>query len=294
VHHLLGVRVYFAFSDENGGYLRIRPAAFVKRFPYFIRSTLLIRAEDWPTLRVRAEGLRALLPALAINEIKWSHIWQLGRIERTGATIDADHPLHFLQECSQKQLIEFVDKSLCALRTLADARIILTVSQNRNCPRIHETNLYRMHLQEMMQRIEMELRNDDLCVLFVDAISPEQNRFLRDAYHAIYCKGDFIKKYVHIVDSLNLVYSHQSVGIQLADFIAGCFSGYLRKYTESIRLFESNISPMLRRSPNGQIIGYGVREVPRDDLFRDELCKRLEPDASETVDARIRKLFNAI
>src|ERR1700730_9526804 len=74
VHHLLGVRVYFAFSDENGGYLRIRPAAFVKRFPYFIRSTLLIRAEDWPTLRVRAEGLRALLPALAINEIKWSHI----------------------------------------------------------------------------------------------------------------------------------------------------------------------------------------------------------------------------
>jgi hypothetical protein len=90
---------------------------------------------------------------------------------------------------------------------------------------------------------------------------------------------------------LNLVYSHQRVGIQVADFIAGCFSGFLRGYPEGIRLFKTYIAPILRTGRNGQIVGYGVREIPKADLFRSELREELEPKVNERVKARLRSLF---
>ena len=169
------------------------------------------------------------------------------------------------------------------IRGLAYARVILTVTDNGRCQRIAEANLYRMHLQEAMQRIEMELDNtSDICVVFVDAISPAQNRHLRDAYYGIYRDGDFIKRYRHILDCLNLVYSHQSIGIQIADFVAGCFSGFLRGYPEADRLFKSYIAPILRTGRNGNVVGYGVREVPRHDVFRSELREKLEPKSGKS------------
>jgi|ERR1043166_3658293 hypothetical protein len=277
--------VYFAFSDENGCYQRIRSVNFVTLHPYFIRSTLLIKADDWQELRSGGEALRAKLPTLPTNEIKWCHLWQLRRIERRNEQIDPNGQFHFLKDCTYQQLFDFVENSLAMLGTISFGRIILTISPNETCPKIDEGNLYKMHLQEAMQRLEMELDgSSDTCVFFVDSISPDHDKHLRNAYHAIYRDGDFIKKYQHIVDSLNLVYSHHSIGIQLADFIAGCFCGFLRGFPESIRLFKTYLSPLLRVGPNGQVLGYGVREVPRNQIFRAKLRENLTPKALDILD----------
>jgi hypothetical protein len=194
--------------------------------------------------------------------------------------------------CSYQQLFDFVENSLAALQKLSFARVILTVTANDRCARIEESNFYKMHLQEAMQRLEMESEaSGHTCVLFVDSISSDQDRHLRDAYHAIYQDGDFIKKYRHIVDSLNLVYSHHSIGIQLADFIAGCSCGFLRGYPESVKLFKAYVRPLLRVGWTGNIMGYGVREVPRSQLFRTELSAKIVPTSDEIVAAKLKEML---
>jgi hypothetical protein len=285
--------VHIAFGDENGSYQRARSYRFTQRYPYFIRSTLLIRADEWQTLRDRMDALRSTVaPTTPSAEIKWAHLWQLKRFENRRERIDPKGSMSFLCNCTFADALQYVEQSLSALHDLKYARVILTVSHNGSCPRIEEANLYKMHLQEAMQRIEMELGNtSDICVSFVDAISPEQNRHLRNAYYTIYHDGDFIKRYRHILDCLNLVYSHQSVGIQIADFIAGCFSGFLRGYPEGVRLFKKYVGPILRTGRNGQIVGYGVREVPKEEMFRSELREKLEPKVNERVEARLKRLF---
>ena len=79
----------------------------------------------------------------------------------------------------------------------------------------------------------------------------------------------------------------------MADFVAGCFSGFLRGYPEAGRLFKSYVAPILRTGRNGNIVAYGVRDVPRHDVFRSELREKLEPKVYEIVEARLRSLFGS-
>ncbi|MBA7700662.1 hypothetical protein ES703_109385 [subsurface metagenome] len=99
---------------------------------------------------------------------------------------------------------------------------------------------------------------------------------LREVYHDIFVEGDFINKYMHIKDSLNLELSHHSAGIQLADFISGCFTGFLRGWSFSTESCKELILPHLRKNDDGEVLGYGIREVPRDEEIRaaidDKLC----------------------
>ena len=78
-------------------------------------------------------------------------------------------------------------------------------------------------------------------------------------------------------------FSHHSIGIQLADFIAGAFNGFLRGYETSKDIMKCCIFPKLRRNPeNSEIIGWGVIDVPTNPEFRKFLKKKLddlaEPD----------------
>lgn len=102
----------------------------------------------------------------------------------------------------------------------------------------------------------------------------KKSKLLRDTYYDIFSDGDFIEEYTHIKDSLNLEYSHHSIGIQLADYIAGCTVGILRQYVTSIEFFNQSIRPNLR-TYRSQIFGAGVIEVPTNQDHRDRLIKIL-------------------
>lgn len=163
------------------------------------------------------------------------------------------------------KLIGFVYSLLMLLSDLSYIKIIITVTSNRDCPRIKENEIYKMYIQEIMQRIEMELQNkeENLCVLFIDPISKEKNKIFRNIYFRLYQNGDFIEHYSHIKDSLNIEYSHHSVGIQLADYIAGSFGGFLKSHQISKNIFNNRKRPYLRIGDNGEILGFGIREVPK-------------------------------
>lgn len=283
--------IYFAFSDENGDYERERGPKFIKVHPFFIRATLLMDSKDWRALSDAAAKLRSYLPVASAHEIKWSHIWSLRIAERDNRHHDRAHALNFLSMVRHDELLAFAGNMLGLLKGLSFGKVILTVTCNKSCARIGKDSIYKMHLQEAMQRIEMEMDSlgDALTVFFVDPISRERDDLLRNAYHGLYLEGDF-KKYRHIMDSLNMQHSHQSVGIQLADFIAGCFGGFLRGFDASVKLFNEHVRPSLRRSQKDQILGWGIREVPRTQTVREWLGGKTTITVMERVEAELAKL----
>lgn len=266
---------YFCFSDECGDYKANITKKQLWSHPFYIRSTLLINASDWRKLNSKFRYLKDDFSIPQQKELKWADLWSLRHFQKNEKTIPEKHRLYNFRKHNYIDLIDFVERSLNLLNSLKEKKNIITYTKNFEEQATNEKSMLSMHLQEHMQRIEMELQVDDnnLGVLFFDPVSKDKNEYFREIYYDFYENGDYIKNYAHIKDSLNIENSHHSVGIQIADYISGSFSALLKankigNYDKGVQMFYDSVFPNLRKGKNGQIQGYGIREVPRNNNFR--------------------------
>ncbi|QPH41020.1 DUF3800 domain-containing protein [Pedobacter endophyticus] len=277
--------IFFGFSDECGAYQTEKTIKHVAVHPYYIRCTLIIKADDWKKINTLFRDLKVEYDLPLEREIKWAYLWQLRKFQKEKKEIPKNKDFKFLEHHSYKSLIEFVDSSLSLLNYIDYKKIIITHTENRTCPKINEKAMLKMHLQEHMQRVEMETQARDgqnLAVMFFDPVCENTDKYLRDIYFDLFSSGDFISSYKHIKDSLNIEYSHQSVGIQLTDFISGAFSSILKglksnNYEMGKIMFYDYIYPNLRCHKQ-TVWGAGIREVPSDMCYRNKLTKELLAD----------------
>lgn len=280
--------IYFAFSDECGNYKKDRSVAFLNSHPYYIRSTLIIQAKYWKILN---NGIRSLKDEYELpldKEIKWAYLWNIRFYQKNKKEIPSNKEFKFLEKIKYNKLIEFVEKALKLIEQLDYKKIIITVTDNQTTFNINEKYLLKMHLQELMQRFQMEIQNseENLGILFIDPISHEKNEYLREIYSELYQNGDYIDSYSHIKDSINIENSHQSVGIQIADYISGSYSALLKSinsdhYEKGKQIFMESVYPFLRRSHDANVMGYGIREVPRDLFLRRNIIRAIRKATKE-------------
>jgi len=272
-----GLSIYFAFSDENGAYKRRRNKKFLQAHPWYIRSTVVFPAGEWKSLESRFRSIKNSYELPLDKEIKWSFAWSLMSHDRTRKPITTKDKYYFLRDYDPERLQHFLRDSVALLTELSEATIILTVTNNTTCQNIRVEPLLRMHLQEAMQRLEMDMQRFDqaLCVLFVDPVSEEKDKALREAYAELYRRGDYIEEYSCIKDSLNIEHSHHSVGIQMADYVAGAAGSILNGRPLGATIYRDSISKIVRRDSAGNIGGYGLREVPTNARLREELVRAL-------------------
>lgn len=266
--------IYFGFSDEAGSYKKERSNNFIKSHPFYIRSLVLFDADKWPEINNRFTSLKNKYSLPLDKEIKWSHIWSLYKSK--GKPIHKSKAHYFLRNFEVDVLCSFV-KNTIEILEYYESKIIITSYPNNDTHNLFdEKTFYKMHLQDIMQRIEMQIQNEDnLCCIYIDSINETKNRLIREAYHDIYEKGDFIKKYKHIFDSVNIVYSHHSVGVQIADFVAGVFNGFMRGFEKSSDIFKDTIYNKLCTSNDGKIIGIGIVDVPKIKKHREDLSNKI-------------------
>lgn len=263
--------IYFASSDESGNYRCDASEKFIKSNPYYSRCTILTKANDWKALRQSLHDIRMQYELPDQVEVKWSHLWSILKHEKKGERIPGNRPYSLLGlYLNSSKVLDFVYGVLGFLNTIDYCKIVITVSKNKPHDNVPETWHLERHLEAHMQRIEMELQegDDNLAIVFADPLSEDKDKWLRDAYHNIFRGGAFIKNYSHIKDSLNFEYSHHSAGIQIADFVAGSFNGMLRGFSDSSTIFHERVKPFLRCSKNGNIMGYGIKEIPTNGEFR--------------------------
>jgi len=240
--------IYFAFSDECGKYKKYPSDNFIRSHPFYIRATYIIKGDDWITLNRNFSNLKNKFGFSLDKEIKWSHLWTLKKRN---------------QDFQFATTLDFINEAIGLIAKLVYIKIIITLTENTKDQYTGENALLKMHIQDTIQRIEMELQVDpnNLCVIFFDPVSNEMNKSFRNVYHDMYESGDFIKTYSHIKDSINLEYSHHSAGIQIADYIAGATNGFFREFEESTNIFNKRIKPFIRKDKTDEPLGWGIIEM---------------------------------
>lgn len=257
--------VYFVFSDEVGDYSESPRPGFLRAHPYFIRAGVMIKGDNWVLLRDAFNSLQEKYQFPNDYELKWAYIGSIIAHREHGEAIPNERPYATFKDYSSEDLLSFVKDAVSLLKICEFCRIIYTVTDNRVVQRIAKNKLYKMHIQDLMQRTEMHLQNiEGLAVMLLDPKDEATDSHVRNAYAAIYRDGDFIEKYNHVTDSLSFVHSSQSFGIRLVDYSAGIFNNFMRGYPQSIELFKNQVWPLVYKSPIGNPLGWGICEVPTD------------------------------
>jgi len=273
--------IYFVFSDESGDYKPERDNNYTINTPFYIRTALIIDSSEWKELSEKYYELKKKFGISPSKEIKWHCLWQLWKFKNKGTQLPKD--CEFLKEIRYKKLESFIENSILLIQDLKYRKIIITITNNSSGIKVQKKDLLKMHLQDIMERVELEFNQsaNDLAIIFIDNVNETIDRYLREIYSEFFIKGDFIKKYSHIMDSLSIEYSHHSVAIQIVDFLSGCSLNFFKSifmnknfeknFEFSRKIFKDYIFQYLRRSQDDELFGYGIKETPEDEQFRNEL-----------------------
>ena len=254
------------FTDEAGVYNKRPNEKFRHSNPFYIRSNARFSADDYRLFQNEIEELNQYYNIPVGEEIKWSDLWEIHK---------GKYRAEFLKSKSEDTLKGYYRRVFNRAVDKKSLEFIFTVTcvYTQSCYQAEEEVL-KFHLQEAMQRVNMDAQPNGFATIIMDELNPDKIKKLKTACHEIAVKGDFIK-YKNIYSGVLTECSSQSAGIQLADYSAGIMNGYLRRnyisknnYEYAADLYDEFIFPHLRRHADGRIMGYGVREVPSDSGIR--------------------------
>ncbi len=265
---------FLVFTDEAGVYNKKPSETFRRSNPFYIRSNVRFSADDYRLFQNEIEELNEKYDIPVGEEIKWSDLWEIHK---------GKYRSEFLKSKTEDGLKGYYRRVFNRAASKNSLEFIFTVTCVYTQPCYHsEEELLKFHLQEAMQRVNMDAQPDSFATIIMDELNPDKVKKLKTACHEIAVKGDFIK-YKNIYSGVLTESSSQSAGIQLADFAAGIMNGYLRgallsrgKYEFATDLFNEFVLPRLRHHPDGRIMGYGVREVPSDTAIRNKMFDLFE------------------
>jgi len=268
---------YLIFTDEAGAYKAQTTPEFRRRHPFYVRSNVIISMDDYMEFQKEMQTLNGMYEIPVGEEIKWSDLWEkLRNRPRTPAiaAITEDRLKGYYRkvfECaSQKDSLQYI--------------FTITNVYEQYCL-LEERHIYKFHLQEAFQRVQMDLRpRNEFAVFIMDELNAETIKQIKAVCHEFTVNGDFIRNYGNVYHSILTESSNQSAGIQLADYAVGAMYGYLRRsfiapanYAFATDMYNDYIYRKLRHSAMGSIMGYGIREVPKHLTLRQNLAA-LFPD----------------
>lgn len=265
---------YLIFSDETGAYCKHPNEKFRHSHPFYIRSNVRFSSDDYRKFQNEIQELNKQYGVPIGEEIKWSDLWEIHK---------GKYRSEFLKEKSEDSLKGYYRRVFNRAVSKNSLEFIFTITCIYTQPCYQsEEKILKFHLQEAMQRVNMDAQPDDFAIIIIDELNPDKIKKLKLACHEIAVTGDFIK-YKNIYSGVLTESSSQSAGIQIADFAAGIMNGYLRgallsrgKYEFATSLFDEFVLPHLRHHPDGRIMGYGIREVPSDANIRTKLTSLFE------------------
>lgn len=252
---------YFVFTDEAGAYKgNDATDRFRHSHPFYIRSNVLMTAEEYRTYQKDMQTLNAMYEIPIDDEVKWDDLWALHKGNlRTEA----------ISKMKEDRLKGYYRKAFERAAQCNSLQFVFTVTcvYDKSCL-IRPENVYIFHLQNAFQRVSMELAKDDFAVFIMDELNKGTVAQIKGACHEMTVKGDFLNydNLYHGVLTENSIYSP---GVQLADYVVGAFNGFIRgqllthgSYEFATDLYNTFIAPRVRHHANGTKLGYGIIDVP--------------------------------
>ena len=115
--------------------------------------------------------------------------------------------------------------------------------------------------QYYLQDLSKTVGRTETGIIVADHRGAKPDAAFRKAHERLLrSEAEFTSNYQHLVESLFFLPSDISVGIQLADMVAGAV---WRKFEKNDDRCYKMLEPSIRKSPSGQIDGFGIVRFPK-------------------------------
>jgi hypothetical protein len=250
--------MHFCFLDESGH--PPKPDANKSR-PYFVIAGVIMHESQWHEIAKEIRAICAKPEYRITGEIKWQYF---------GA--HNSNPDNSVAHLDQGRRDTFRYEFFDVIRKRKSAKIIACVSCVEAAYETTYVNtpeeLYHYTYKPVSERFQYHLQ--DMTRLVGDAqlglvVCDHRGRKQDDTFrkkHLALVEHDnlFVSTYANFVESVFLTPSHHSVGIQVADMIAGAVG---RKFNNDDSKYFDHIAQSFRQDNRGNINGYGLVKFPK-------------------------------
>lgn len=250
--------MHLCFIDESGS--PPKPGKVGNR-PYFVIAALIMHEAQWHGVSEEVRKLRSRPDFKVTGEIKW-------RFFGAGNS-DVDNSVAHLE---QKKRDEFRDELFSIITRRKSIKIIACVACSEAA---YETkyvktqeDLYHYTYKPVSERFQYYLQDvsrvvgdKQLGIIVADHRGKAQDETFRKKQDGLVGNDSpFASTYENYVETVFLTPSHHSVGIQLADMVAGAIG---RAYNTGETKFADALTSSFRANPGGKIEGFGIVKFPK-------------------------------
>ncbi|OWJ76982.1 DUF3800 domain-containing protein [Haematobacter genomosp. 1] len=248
--------MHFCFIDESG----TPPSRPNPERPYFTLGAVIIRDTDW---RGIADHVRGFCTSHRLKgELKWRYF--------SPHNSSAENPMLGKSAEERKALsrsfAHVIAKSpMTIIACVTDIGAAFEYASVKN-----QQELYHFAYKPLSERFQYFLQdNKSLGITIADHRGRDNDRLFR-AHHDNLTggTGKVISGYNRFIEGLFLQDSCHSIGIQLADYVAGAIH---RAYSTTDGELAAILKPRIRRKRDGTIQGHGIVHHPKDKFRRDLL-----------------------
>jgi hypothetical protein len=246
--------MHILFLDESG--TAPRPG---DNYPaYFVVGGIIIPETSWHRMRDGLMGLK--IRRQVRGEIKWRYF--------APNNCEPRNPMRNMAQEDRDSLREEIYKligSEVAVRTIA---CVASREAAYAMPSVNsQADLYHGTFKPVTERFQYHLQDvgkvsgrKELGIIVGDHRAAGDDRRLRGHHEKLlHSSAAFTSKYENLIESLFLHPSNLSVGIQLADMVAGAV---WRKFERKDDRFYKMLEPSLRTNRSGVVPGYGIVKFP--------------------------------
>lgn len=241
--------MHLCFIDESG----TPPDRPNPNRPYFTLGAIIIEDKDW---RKIANDVRGFCTSNGLRgELKWRFF--------SPHNSSAENPMLGKSADERKELsrqfARLIGKSpVTIIACVTDIQAAFQYGSVSN-----QQQLYHFAYKPLSERFQYFLQDQkSLGITICDHRGRDNDRLFR-AHHDTLTNGagGVISGYNRFVEGLFLQDSCHSIGIQLADFVAGSIH---RAYSTTDGELAGILKSRIRRKPDGSIAGHGLIHHPRD------------------------------
>lgn len=247
--------MHILFVDESG---TAPPPDKAAGTPLFVLGGIVVPEEVWPKLKADLEAAKRRHEVT--GEVKWRYFAP----PNGGKQHPLSHLSHADRDALRKELLSAVTRYK-AIRVIAT--VVDTVATYRR-PNVKDADdLYHLAFKQLSERfqyflqdLERESGTPMRGMIVCDNRNNDQDNRLKEFHQTLLQGGAFTSNYGNLIEGLFIAASHHSPGTQFADLVAGSI---FRKEARNDSRFFDQIADRVRRSPSGQMAGYGLVYIPK-------------------------------
>lgn len=247
--------MHLLFADESG----TPPKPGIASARYFVVGAVIVPEAIWHRLRDALLGMKVRRKIR--GELKWRYF--------APGNSDPANPMRHLdldtRDSIRTEVYQIIagESSLRTMAAVCSATAAYKLASVQDQEGVYHltyktiTERFQYYLQDISKTSGQTQRG----IVVADHRGGGDDKRLQRLHNKLlYASGSNISTYSNLVESLFLQQSHMSVGIQLADMVAGAV---WRHYERADSRWFSLIQPTLRTDPRGNIAGYGIIKVPK-------------------------------